>query len=599
MAVATTVGRTVTTVQQMPALRPRAQLAARLGLLATCYLLLLLAALLPARWLLLAAAASVAALEVLLGRLAPDGAWLLDTAGAGPEMRLAVRAVALTAFAARAASTSALRGVVTVLVAVIALQVVRRGLRRVVTYLQEPPLQSRGLTLRCPPPPPAPPRWATEPWLTGVADLPFAIGLALASNRPDAVMATAAALSVVVAAAPVVILTAAATRLHRRQVRTVVADAVRQGLLELAPEVVLYFAGTTASSYQVEMWLEPVERLNYPTVVLVRDRGVLAALAPTKLPVVCVPHNATLMALEIPSLHLALYVSNAAGNIHLLRRRGVWSVFVGHGDSDKEASASPFTRVYDEIWVAGPAGGERYARAGIGIPPDRIVEVGRPQLLATSARQRAPGAPVTILYAPTWEGWGDEANHSSLLHLGSRLVRVLLDHPNVVVHYRPHPLTGSRDARVRRAHQEIVELLRAGVDRHRSLLPSTPSLPACFAVTDGLVTDVSSVVTDFLGTDRPFAILDSAGLGAREFRQRYPAARGGFVIGPELAGLDTFLTAAAGEPDPSATARRAVRHRLLGCQKPDGDARFRAAVERLLSVPHPTRQVPALYSQSR
>jgi hypothetical protein len=30
-------------------------------------------------------------------------------------------------------------------------------------------------------------------------------------------------------------------------------------------------------------------------------------------------------------------------------------VFIGHGDSDKQASFNPFSRVYDEVWVAGAA----------------------------------------------------------------------------------------------------------------------------------------------------------------------------------------------------------------------------------------------------
>ncbi len=636
MAVAPTVGRTVTTVERVPAFGTRTALLARLGALAAGYLLLLLAALLPARWLLLVVASGLAALETSLARSAPGCAWLLDTGGAGPEMRLAVRALALTAFAARAPETPDPRRVAAVLTAVIGLAVARRGLRRAVGYLGEPPLTSRGLDLRCPPLPPAPPGWARHAWLAGVTDLPIALGLTLAGDS-DLVADTTTGLSLALAAAPMLVMAAAAAGLYRRHARTQVSDAVRHGVTELAPEIVLYFAGTEASRYQLEMWLEPVERLRRPAVVLVRDRDVLAALAATHLPVVCIPHNSTVMALPVPSLSLALYVSNAAGNIHLLRRRGVWAVFVGHGDSDKGASASPFTRVYDEIWVAGPVGAQRYARAGIGIGPERIVEVGRPQLHALPARHRAPGEPVTVLYAPTWEGWGDEAQASSLPRLGPGLVRTLLARPGVVVHYRPHPLTGVRDGAVRRAHEEIVGLLlaagapgvesvpslptapeapwsreehrraerewvarywRAGAGRHRLLLAPAPPLPDCFAVADGLLADVSSVVTDFLATDRPLAVADPAGLGAPEFRRRHFAAGGGWVIGPDLDGLAEFCAAAGGGPDPTASGRAATRDGLLG-QRSTGDAEFQAAVARLLAVPHPTRAAVATSGESR
>ena len=64
----------------------------------------------------------------------------------------------------------------------------------------------------------------------------------------------------------------------------------------------------------------------------------------------------------------------------MLREPGTKHVFVGHGDSDKQASVNPYSKVYDEVWVAGLAGRERYARAGVGVLDRDIVEIGRPQL---------------------------------------------------------------------------------------------------------------------------------------------------------------------------------------------------------------------------
>ena len=94
----------------------------------------------------------------------------------------------------------------------------------------------------------------------------------------------------------------------------------------------------------------------------------LRLLPPTTVPVICVPYTRTLLALPIPSLRAGLFVGNNAHNLHLLRRSGVRSAFIGHGDSDKGASANPFSRVYNEIWVAGPAGRERYRDAGVDVP---------------------------------------------------------------------------------------------------------------------------------------------------------------------------------------------------------------------------------------
>src|SRR5206468_5383783 len=108
-------------------------------------------------------------------------------------------------------------------------------------------------------------------------------------------------------------------------------------------------------------------------------------------------------------------------------------------------------------WVAGPVGRRRYAEADIGVRPDVIVEVGRPQAGGSPAGPPIP----TVLYAPTWEGWGDDPHHSSLALAGPALIRALLAVPGLRVIYRPHPLTGRRDPALRAAHAEVVRALRA------------------------------------------------------------------------------------------------------------------------------------------
>jgi hypothetical protein len=76
----------------------------------------------------------------------------------------------------------------------------------------------------------------------------------------------------------------------------------------------------------------------------------------------------------------------------------------------------------------------------------------------------------TVLYAPTWEGWSDDLAHSSVSTMGPAIVRALLDHaPQVRVLYKPHPLTGTRDAQAVERHQEIVAMIeRANRTREAS-----------------------------------------------------------------------------------------------------------------------------------
>ena len=346
-----------------------------------------------------------------------------------------------------------------------------------------------------------------------------------------------------------------------------------------------------------------------------RDVETLEQLAPTDVPVVCVQRFTVLSGLEMPRLRAALYVGNAALNIQFMRRTGVTSAFIGHGDSDKPASANPMTRMYSEIWVAGPAGRDRYRAAGLDIPDHAFVEVGRPQLGDVPRRPDAEPR-LTVLYAPTWEGWGEDDTHSSLAHVGVQLVEALLARPDVRVMYRPHPRSGHRDPAMRRAHLQIVTLLRAaGASEHavppptggpghtaaqkrqavaawtdeywlqhpghRILTPPAPDVAACFAMTDVLVADVSSLVTDFLAADRPYAVVKPSGVGDAAFRAATPSARGGFLLDGELSTLDALLDAARTGHDPSAEARRAVTGYLLGPRTPDPTASFRAQLDRI------------------
>lgn len=638
MADPAAVGTTVAAAEAVPAVGSRRRAAGWLAATLAGYVGLAVAAAVPTRWAFVAAAVVVAAVEAVGPRAAPIVGWLLGRVGAGVPARALLRGLLLVLLIARAGS--ARLALLSALVAglVPALLAVRQGLSEVCRSLRQPPVLTRNLPLDVAVPS-APSGWVTAVGRVAAGlELPAVVGLAIAADGPAVAAVAGVAVTAMVVAVPTGLLAGHVDRLRRLDSRRLVADAVQRALGELRAEVLLYFAGTPASRYQLEMWLAPVERLRQTALVLVRDRAVLATLGPTSLPVLCAPYGSTLMALDLPGARLGLYVSNASGNIHLIRRRGLWSVFVGHGDSDKAASASPFSRVYDELWVAGPVGRERYLTADVGVAAERVIEVGRPQLADLPATPAGPTSPVTVLYAPTWEGWGDEEHHTSLGTIGPALVAALLERTGIRLLYRPHPLTGSRDRLVRRAHTEVVRLLRAAgavgpevappavpttsdgsdlldralttgrrawsraayqdqqavwtaaywsaaeADRHRLLLPPAPELFACFAATDLLISDVSSVTADFLATDRPYAVVNAAGLPSDEFRDRYSSAAGGAVIGPDLSGLNDALGTVLAGTDPTAAARRTVRRQLVGC---DGDAAWQAAVDQLCITPPP------------
>ena len=71
---------------------------------------------------------------------------------------------------------------------------------------------------------------------------------------------------------------------------------------------------------------------------------------------------------DTQAVRVAFFVANGQKNGDLWRNPHLRHVFLGHGDSDKATSATPIARLYDQVWVAGRAGIDRYRAAGIDIP---------------------------------------------------------------------------------------------------------------------------------------------------------------------------------------------------------------------------------------
>jgi hypothetical protein len=342
------------------------------------------------------------------------------------------------------------------------------------------------------------------------------------------------------------------------------------------------------------MWLEPVEALHLGCVVVMRSAKAFQNLAPTTLPVLCLPSAVELMDLDMSSLRVVMYTANVGANIHMLREPGPKHVFIGHGDSDKQASINPYSKVYDEVWVAGRGGRERYAQADVGVRDEDIVEVGRPQLAALSTTvTRAGGRPFTVLYAPTWEGWlASDVCHTSVALMGEAIVHGLLDlSPPVRVIYKPHPLTGSRSPQARAVNEAITARVRAAggdVDavtcagsRHVVARGMVPALFDCFNEADLLISDISGVVADFLQTQRPYVVANPAGLAEDEFRSTYPTARGAYLLSPDCSELEEIVKLTRDGDDPMRDRRQQLKQYLLGADAPSPLERFRIEVERL------------------
>ena len=75
--------------------------------------------------------------------------------------------------------------------------------------------------------------------------------------------------------------------------------------------------------------------------------------------------------------------------------------------------------------------------------------------------------------------------------------------------------------------------------RHLIVNGAEPHLYDCFNQCDLLISDISSVVTDFLASEKPYAVTNVASLPGRVFYERYPSAEAGVLRQAELARLQT------------------------------------------------------------
>ena len=297
--------------------------------------------------------------------------------------------------------------------------------------------------------------------------------------------------------------------LFARRLRTQLPEAVAR----YAPDFVVYTSRPDDASYQIMMWLPYLQRAGLRFMIIARNNVPAVALAGlTDVPVVEARGMADLDSLIVPSLKAAFYVNASSGNGALVRFQHLTHIYLGHGDSDKPPSYNPTHAMYDQIFAAGPAATRRYAAHGVSIPAEKFRIVGRPQVedVVPVATPISSIATPTVLYAPTWRGHVEETMLYSLPS-GERIVSALLERGATVI-FRPHPFSydfGDDAATIAR----IKSLLEA--DARRTGRPhlwgaaaeSERGIFDCINASDAMITDVSSVVSDYLFAQKPFAMI--------------------------------------------------------------------------------------------
>ncbi len=137
-------------------------------------------------------------------------------------------------------------------------------------------------------------------------------------------------------------------------------------------------------------------------------------------------------------------------------------------------------------------------------------------------------------------------------------------------------------------HEEIARLRAQWNDaywrsfpsyEHRVIRGAQPRLYDCFNVSDAMVSDISSVVSDFIASGKPYAVTDSGELGVEEFKRQNTAVRAAVILSNSATELGELLDAVRDPAaDPLADARKELKQYLLGPDEPKSIDQFNAAV---------------------
>lgn len=345
-----------------------------------------------------------------------------------------------------------------------------------------------------------------------------------------------------------------------------VEASYRKSVAKYGPKFLVYFSAPADSEYQILMWLPLFERVGVPYLVIVRERYMYDIVAEaTTAPVVMCPTLASVDAVMESDTSAVFYVNNSMKNSQGVRFADKVHVQLLHGESDKPPSYNPVTAMFDQIYVAGQGGVDRYAQHGVDIPAAKFRIVGRPQVekVAQAESDITKKTNPLVLYAPTWQGFYDDTSLTSLPY-ASAVVESLLGLGATVI-FRPHPYSFKHAPSLRQiteVNQLLAKANAAGGEHLYGESATQLSLFDSFNAVDALVTDVSSVAADFLYSGKPFAVVD-VGEPDADPSAEYPMMRAGYLLRPRIESPTHRLSQML-KSDPMVEVRKELRNYYLG-----------------------------------
>ncbi len=147
--------------------------------------------------------------------------------------------------------------------------------------------------------------------------------------------------------------------------------------------------------------------------------------------------------------------------------------------------------------------------------------------------------------------------------------------------FKPHPGTGTDDPAYGIEVERLAALVEAAGAPHE-VVTGAEGLYHAFNRADLLVSDVSSVITDFLASGKPYVVTNSGTLDEDAFRELFPSAQGAYILSGSGSDVTGHVTDAI-EHDSHSAARRRTTEYLLGDSPSDPVTRFVEAVDTVLA----------------
>ncbi|WP_170064165.1 CDP-glycerol glycerophosphotransferase family protein [Halomonas heilongjiangensis] len=342
-----------------------------------------------------------------------------------------------------------------------------------------------------------------------------------------------------------------------------------------SPRVIAYVSGLENVAYQINQWIPVLENIEKQVAIVVRERTVFAGMDKTSIPVYFArtQFDVEFLLATAGSARTVLYPANTMKNVQSLRHYRLNHFFINHGESDKAVNQNKLLMAYDKLLVGGPLAERRLREAGLPLREDQVEYVGRPQAEALLDVVEGEHQIRTILYAPTWEGFVEDVNYSSVSEFGYTLLESLKKEGKFNVIFKPHPYTGERNKR----NQEWLKRINSLCQRDGVEIVDG-SIHEVMNRCDLLVTDISSVLNEFLVTNKPIILCNVKNSSEDELATKFPSSQGAYVLanGEEVRELITHIS----EEDTLAGKRRAVRRDSLSDFPEGAMKRFKDIIEK-------------------